>query len=311
MISYVVEQALASRLEHLYIWTLPERVEELKDIVNELPGHEKVRKVVPAHDSMFASMTHTIQEYVTADLFHRNRFASWHELLEFTDGIPEARATTVMHISSDAPLIRSREIDEFCDAFDIDTTDYCIGVTRHEHVNDVLARHGLLEEFSGLTSTIKNFTMIAEDTTHAPLSIRINNLHLVKPYLLESAQYDLFGEIFSQRKVSKITRWFKLAALIRSIFQLPWLDDEQGKRELYTTVWQIVRSQERLPAILRKPPSQHTSVRNVEKNISFLLKLRSRIYLDGRFGAFFDADSQEEYDFLRAHWGELSADPDL
>jgi len=215
----------------------------LRTLVDGLAHHGKIVTVVPARQSMFESMTNTIREYVTPDLFGGGEFPGWREVLEFTAAIPEARDTTVLHISSDAPLIRARDIDEFCAAFDPSTTDYCIGVTRRETVTEVLNRHQLFAEFEQLQSTIKNFTKIATDDTHLPLSIRINNLHIVKPYLLQAEQYDFFGRIFNQRKVSKLSRWFKLAGLIRSIFTLPCLNDDAAKRDLYSTVWHLVRSQ--------------------------------------------------------------------
>jgi len=256
-------------------------------------------------------MTDTIRKFVTRDLFDRSDFTNWHDLLEFTAGIPDARDTAVIHIPSDTPLLSTAELDRYCADFDVATTDYSIGVTQRALVHGVLERHGLLDEFMLLRTTINNFTTIVDNLTHQPLSIRINNLHIFKPYMLEAQQYAFFGQIFDQREVSKISHWFRLARLIRSVFQLPWLQDEKGKRDLTATSWHLVRSQERLPAILRKPPSEKISVSNVERNIGFLMKLRSRIYLEGRFGSFFDADAQEEYDFLCTHYAALAADPDL
>ena len=190
IISYVVEQALLSELELIYIWTNPERVSELEQIVDGFEGREKIRKILPSRTNIFDSMTHTMQEYVTADLFNKTGFQSWAELLEFTDADEDVRETAVMHISSDAPFIVKREIDDFSASFDPQATDYSIGLTRRDTVKSVLGKLGLWEDFMNIGSTIKNFTSILDDRSNEHISIRMNNLHIFKPYKLDIPKYD-------------------------------------------------------------------------------------------------------------------------
>lgn len=303
IISYVVEQALLSELELIYIWTNPERVSELETLVKGFEGREKIKKILPSRKNIFDSMTFTIQEYVTADLFNRSGFKDWAELLNFSDAHEDIRETAVMHISSDAPFIQSSEIDDFSTSFDSHLTDYSIGITRREAVKSKLDKDGLWDEFMNMSSTIKNFTRVYDDRSKEFISIRMNNLHIIKPYKLDSAKYNFFQEIFDQRGVSKISRWLKLAQLIRKVFKLPWLDDEEKKKNLYRTVWNLVRSQEIVPRMLRKENA--TTITGLEENISFLMGIKSSLYLAGEMGAFFDADAQEEYDFLNAHFDAL------
>lgn len=307
IISYVVEQALLSELEFIYIWTNSDRVEQLERIVDGFEGKEKVRKVLPSRGSIFESLTYTTQEYVTADLFNGNGFASWAELLDFADTHEGVRETAVMHISSDAPFIQSREIDDFRAYFGQHPVDYSIGITPREAVKSVLDKIDLWDEFMQMESTIKNFTRIYDDSKKEYVSMRMNNLHIIKPYKLDSQRYDFFQEIFDQRGVSRIFRWLKLARLIQRIFKLPWLDDKQKKKKLYKTIWHLVRSQEIVPRMLRKENSSYTTVSNLEENIGFLMGIKSSLYIAGEIGAFFDADAQEEYDFLNAHFDKLYA----
>jgi|TARA_Y100000310_G_scaffold291715_2_gene319861 hypothetical protein len=305
LISYVVEQAIQSELEFIYVWTNPDRVAELEGIVDTLEGKEKVRKVLASRGNLFDSLTFTVQEYVTADLFNRKGFQSWVELLEFANSHEETRETAVMHISSDAPFIQSREIDNFRAYFGRHPVGYSMGITAREAVKSVLDASGLWDEFMRMESTIKNFTRIYDDRKKEHISMRMNNLHIIKPYKLDIPLYDFLQDIFDQRGVSKISRWLKLAQLIKRIFKLPWLDDDQKKKKLYRTIWDLVRSQERVPGMLRKENSPYTTVTNLEENIGFLMGIKSSLYLGGEIGAFFDADAQEEYDFLKAHFDEL------
>jgi len=305
IISYVVQQALLSDLELIYIWTNPERVSQLEEIVSGLEGKEKIKKIVPSRGNIFDSMTYTIKEYVTSDLFNRSDFQSWAELLSYSDTHEDILETPVLHISSDAPFIQSREINDFIADFDPQLTDYSIGITLREAVEPVLDKRDLLDEFKGLASTIKNFTHIYDDKNKKHIAIRLNNLHILKAYKLDNQIYDFLQEIFDQRGVSRISRWLKLARLIRKVFNLPWLNDEAKKKNLYKTVWELVRSQENVPGILRKDNSKYVTVANLEENISFLMSIRSSLYLGGEIGAFFDADAQEEFDFLSAHFDDL------
>ncbi|HJN49329.1 MAG: hypothetical protein QGI68_21075 [Pseudomonadales bacterium] len=307
ILSYVVEQAILSDLELIYIWTNPDRVADLERIVDGFAGKEKIRKVLPSRGNIFDSLTFTMQEYVTADLFNRRGFRSWAELLDFADAHEDVRETPIMHISSDAPFIQSREIDDFRTYFSLHPVDYSIGITPIEAVQSVLDESGLWNEFMNMETTIKNFTRIYDDRNKKYISMRMNNLHILKPYKLDSRRYDFFQDIFDQRGVSKVSRWLKLAQLIKRIFKLPWLDDEQKKKKLYRTIWDLVRSQERVPKMLRKEDSQYTTVTNLEENIGFLMGLKTSLYTAGEMGAFFDADAQQEYDFLNTHFDKLYA----
>lgn len=129
------------------------------------------------------------------DTVYQNFWMAFEHLADAADRDPRDPDRAVLLLAADTPLISAAEIGQFLDRCDLDALDYCVGMTAGEH----LAKFYPTAEAPGIRMPYLHL---------ADASLRINNLHLVKPLRVANRAYvqDIYEFRYQQRNPANILR---------------------------------------------------------------------------------------------------------
>ncbi|HET6370952.1 MAG TPA: hypothetical protein VFG95_07125 [Nitrospiria bacterium] len=146
---------------------------------------EKEIRVIEQRENLLANLVHvfacSLPEYCGERGFNPADYS-------------DHRNNVGLFVSADIPLLIPEEVSEFLSASDMDSNDYCMGVTSE----NVLAHYYPREGMPGIRMT---YFYLREK------AYRINNLHLARPFKISRAEYvEKMYEYRYQRRVRNVVR---------------------------------------------------------------------------------------------------------
>ncbi|MBN7798058.1 NTP transferase domain-containing protein [Parahaliea mediterranea] len=191
----------------------------------------------------------------------------------------------VLVLAADTPLITSGELEEFLDRCDLERLDYCIGMTEERY----LTRYYPSDTAPGIHM---RYLHLADG------SLRLNNLHLVKPLRVDNRGYiqDIY-EFRYQRDLVNILR------AARDLLRQPGI----GWRALY--LYLLLQLAEAGHALGWRGAwnffRRRVSRAEVSAIASSVLKTRAGIVETTIGGTAIDVDNARDYATLQQRWEEF------
>lgn len=213
----------------------------------------------------------------------------WSAFTHLGNGEGDDPDRPVLLVSADIPLISAAEVNEFLDHCDLERLDYCVGMTDERH----------LERFypCGRAPGIRMRYLHLADG-----SLRLNNLHLVKP--LRVANRDYIEEVYEFRYQHNL--WNMLRAA-RDLLRQPGI----GWRALY--LYLLLQFAELGHGLRWRGARDYFSRRvtrpEVSRIASRVLQARVGIVETTIGGCAIDVDNARDYAALQARWEEFTRLP--
>lgn len=127
------------------------------------------------------------------DSAYQNFWMAFEYLAGGSNGTEPDPERPVLLLAADTPLISAAEVDEFLDRCNLESLDYCVGMTDARY----LRRYYPTAGSPGIRMPCLHL---------ADGSLRINNLHLVKPLRVDNRTYvqDIYEFRYQQRNLGNI-----------------------------------------------------------------------------------------------------------
>ncbi len=260
------------RINHIYIIG-PKR--EIEKELSELPPDDvSTEKVIPFQESK----NNTVENIMAA---FKNSLDGYHNGVEAYN--PAIREKAVLIVCGDAPLITPHEVNQFLDKCDTGRYDYFFGMTPAsalEHYEPKEGRDGI-------------------KMAHTPFAdefLRLNNLHLVKPFRIQNRQE--FQEIYNIRHLRNFVNVVRLVCGL-------------SKRNLKASDW-IASFKMILAAFARRMGlaavtdylRRNITIERVEKAAGGLLGARAKIVITTYGGSALDVDKKENVHTIEKYYDD-------
>lgn len=215
----------------------------------------------------------------------------WKAFTELTRDATGDSDRQVLVLGADMPLISGAEIEQFLERCAQRALDYCVGMSAEPALQRFYPR-------DGKPGIHMRYLHLAE------ASLRLNNLHLVRPLRVENRAYieDIYGFRY-QRDVRNMLRTARdllaqegigwRALYLYLMLQLAEVGHQSGWRGLWRFASSKVRRAE------------------VEGIASAVLKTRAGIVETTLGGCAIDVDNDRDYAVLQERWDEFSRPPSL
>ncbi|WP_187276426.1 NTP transferase domain-containing protein [Parahaliea maris] len=215
----------------------------------------------------------------------------WKAFTRLTQGSGENPDRQVLVLGADMPLISRAEIDEFLARCAERPLDYCVGMSAEQALQRFYPR-------DGRPGIHMRYLHLAE------ASLRLNNLHLVRPLRVENRAYieDIYGFRY-QRDFRNMLRTARdllsqqgigwRALYLYLMLQLAEVGHQLGWKALWRFARRKVRQEE------------------VEGIASAVLRTRAGIVETTLGGCAIDVDNDRDYAVLQERWEEFSRPPPL
>jgi CTP:molybdopterin cytidylyltransferase MocA len=265
----------------------------LHHVLHALDGVQRLRRLVvvgptralaPAVTSLSLDKPLVLLEQ--CDTAYQNFWRAFTHLQGDPPGDPDC---AVLLAAADTPLISAREVDEFLDGCDLQQHDFCIGMTDARH----LSRFYPTAQAPGIRARYLHL----EDG-----SLRVNNLHLLKPLKVANREY--VETIYECRYQGKLWNMLRSARGLLSESGMGW-----RAVHLYALL-QLAQWADALAwEALRRRLSRHIHRDTVCAIASRVLRTRATIVETTLGGCAIDVDSPADYAALQARWAEFSRLP--
>lgn len=261
----------------------------LQYVLEALDAMPRIRRIVVVGDKaeldtlvVTLPFAHTVEVLEQGATAYRNFWAAFSHLQQNQADDPDR---PVLVLAADTPLISAQELEEFLDRCDLEQLDYCIGMTEERH----LARYYPTDTAPGIHM---RYLHLADG------SLRLNNLHLVKPLRVANRGY--IQDIYEFRYQHDLVNILRAA---RDLLRQPGI----GWRALY--LYLLLQLAEAGHALGWRS-AWHFFRRRVRRAevtaiASSVLQTRAGIVETTVGGCAIDVDNARDYATLQQRWEEF------
>lgn len=248
---------------------------EIEKELFQLPRNDvPMEKVIPFQESK----NNTVQNIMAA---FKNSLDGYHNGLE--DYNPAIRQKALLVVCGDAPLITPLEVNQFLDGCDTSKYDYFFGMTPASSLEYYEPKKG----GAGIRM---------EHTPFAGEFMRLNNLHLVKPFRIQNLQE--FQEIYNVRHLRNFANVVRLfCGLAKRNFKISdWIAS-------FKMILATFAARKKLPAVTNYL-IRNITMERVEKAAGGLLGARAKIVTTTYGGSALDIDRKEDVHTIEKHYDD-------